>query len=204
MPSRVGRGRRAAVDFVVCFGWGGEFFGFFFSSLFFIRTHTACCKHEARLLPYLSTSTGVRTGCHYLISLSACPCMCNICESCTRPISTNPGSMGAGEYWLTRGTYFVSRHLELVAVAGLLWISWCVLGAADFSCFFFFRFSFFFERTRPAASMRPPCLIYLSTSNEAVFCFKANKASSYRGSYGRLYLISLPVCLCMCNIRRFY
>ena len=24
---------------------------------------------------------------------------------------------------------------------------------------------FFFERTRPAASMRPPCLIYLSTSN---------------------------------------
>ena len=37
MPSRVGRGRRAAVDFVVCFGWGGFlfrvlFFRFFFSS----------------------------------------------------------------------------------------------------------------------------------------------------------------------------
>ena len=29
------------------------------------------------------------------------------------------------------------------------------------SCFFSF------ERTRPAASMRPPCLVYLSTSNEA-------------------------------------
>ena len=28
-PSRVGRGRCAAVDFVVCFGWGG-FFSFFF------------------------------------------------------------------------------------------------------------------------------------------------------------------------------
>ena len=26
MQSRVGRGRRAAVDFVVCFGWGGFFF----------------------------------------------------------------------------------------------------------------------------------------------------------------------------------
>ena len=37
-----------------------------------------------------------------------------------------------------------------------------------FSCFIF-RF-IFFERTRPAASMRTPCLIYLSTINEAVFC----------------------------------
>ena len=26
------------------------------------------------------------------------------CEGCTRPISTNPGSMKAGEYGLTRGT----------------------------------------------------------------------------------------------------
>ena len=62
------------------------------------------------------------------------------CESCTRPISTNPGSMEAGEYGLTRGTCFVTRCLEVVAVAGLLWISWCVLGAAGFR-FFFFSFS---------------------------------------------------------------
>ena len=62
--------------------------------------------------------------------------------------------MEACEYGLTRGTCFVARRLEVVAVAGLPWISWCVLG------FLFF----FFERTRPAASMRPPCLIYLSTS----------------------------------------
>ena len=34
----------------------------------------------------------------------------------------------------------------------------------------FFPLVYFFERTRPAASMRPTCLIYLSTSNEAVFC----------------------------------
>ena len=69
--------------------------------------------------------TGVRTGCHYLISLSVCLCMCNIrrftvCENCTRPIATNPGSMEAGECGLTRGTCVVARRLEVVAVAGLL------------------------------------------------------------------------------------
>ena len=104
------------------------------------------------------------------------------CESCTRPISTNPGSMEAGEYGLTRGTCFVARRLEVVAVAGLLWISWCVLGGADFLVFVYFN-RFFFERTRPAASMRPPCFIYLSSNNEAVFCLQGKKASSYRGAY---------------------
>ena len=56
-------------------------------------------------------------------------------ESCTRPISTNSGSMEAGEYGLTRGTYFVARRLEVVAITGLLWISWCVLGGAGFFVF---------------------------------------------------------------------
>ena len=41
------------------------------------------------------------------------------CESCTRLISTNPRSVEAGEYGLTRGTCFVPRRLEVVAVAGL-------------------------------------------------------------------------------------
>ena len=63
------------------------------------------------------------------------------CESCTRPISTNPGSIKSGEYGLTRGTYFVTLRLEVVAVASLVWISWCVLGAADFRDFFFVFFS---------------------------------------------------------------
>ena len=63
------------------------------------------------------------------------------CENCTRPISTNPGYMEAGKYGLTRGTSFVARRLEVVAVAGLLWISWCVLGGAGFRVFFFVFFS---------------------------------------------------------------
>ena len=46
--------------------------------------------------------------------------------------STNPVSMEAGEYGLTRGTWVFARRLEVVAVAGLLWIQWCVLGGADF------------------------------------------------------------------------
>ena len=73
------------------------------------------------------------------------------CESCTRPISTNPGSMETGEYGLARETCFVARRLEEVAVARSPRASLCVLGV------------FFFEYTRPIASTRPPGLIYLST-----------------------------------------
>ena len=54
--------------------------------------------------------------------------------------------MEAGEYGLMRGTCFGARRLEVVAVAGLLWISWCVLGGADYFFFFFF----FFLRTHTA------------------------------------------------------
>ena len=100
---------------------------------------------------------------------------------------------------------------------------------------FILRF-FHFECTRPAASMRPPCLIYLSTSNEArprercdlgrflpigqkilyvmrqdrgsetteaVFSFSA-KSLFIPGCTGRHYLIGLSVCQCACNIRRFF
>ena len=69
--------------------------------------------------------------------------------------------MEAGEYGLTRGKCFVTRRLEVVAVAGLPWISWYVLGATGFRFFSFF----FWERTRPAAGLRPPCVIYISTGN---------------------------------------
>ena len=60
--------------------------------------------------------------------------------------------MEAGEYGLAGGTSFIARHLEVVAIAGLLWISWCVLGGADFFVFFSDCF-FLFERTRPTASV---------------------------------------------------
>ena len=49
--------------------------------------------------------------------------------------------MEAGEYGLTRGTCFVARRPEVVAVAGLLSISWCVLGEAGFRVFFLRFFS---------------------------------------------------------------
>ena len=84
--------------------------------------------------------------------------------------------MEAGEYGLTRGTCFVARRLDVVAVAGLLWISWCGLGGAGIREFFFFVFFLSnFERSRPPASMRPPGLLYLSTSETCcnpVLCFE--------------------------------
>ena len=72
------------------------------------------------------------------VCLSVCLTVCvtfvvfTDCESCTGPISTNPGYMEAGECGLTRGTCFAARRPEMVAVAGRLWISWCVLGGANF------------------------------------------------------------------------
>ena len=46
----------------------------------------------------------------------------------------------AREYGLPRATCFVARRLELVAVAGRLWISLCVLGGGIFFVFFSFLF----------------------------------------------------------------
>ena len=76
----------------------------------------------------------MRTGCHYFICLYVCVTFVVFtdCESCTRPTSTNPGSMEAGQHGLTRGTCFITCRLEVVAVAGLMWVSWCVFGGAGF------------------------------------------------------------------------
>ena len=61
--------------FVVCFFLRLVGFRVFFS-FSLLRTHTAYCKHEATsCLIYLSTSTGVRTGCHSSVSLSVCVCV---------------------------------------------------------------------------------------------------------------------------------
>ena len=90
--------------------------------------------------------------------------------------------MEVGECGLTRGTYLVARRVEVVAVAGLLWISCCV-GCGGISCFFRF---FLFERTRPAASMRPPCLTF--TSLLVITCTETTEPSFVEGRGGDLNL----------------
>ena len=159
-PSRSGHGRWADVGFVV----GHIFFLCFLFDFFFVERIRPAASMRPSCLIDLSTSTGVRTGCHCLFRLSACVCVSSVvftdCESCTTPISTNPVCLEAGEYGLTCGTWCFARRLEVAAVAGLMWVSWCVFGGAGFFLVSFFRFFFFFERTRPAASIRPPCPIY--------------------------------------------
>ena len=105
-----------------------------------------------------SSYTGAYRVPLFIISLSVCPslylsvCVTFVvftdCESCTRPISTNPVSMEAGEYGLTRGTWFFARRLEVVAVAGLLWLSRCAFGEAGF-------FSISTTSTQPMAARDP-------------------------------------------------
>ena len=56
--------------------------------------------------------------------------------------------MEEGEYGQTCVTCFVARRLEVVAVAGLLRISWCLLGVVDF---FVFSMSLHFQIRRPRA-----------------------------------------------------
>ena len=59
-------------------------------------------------------------------SVGMCVRVCDIefvvitdCDSCTRPISTNPVSIEAGEYGLRYTTCFFARRLEVVVVAML-------------------------------------------------------------------------------------
>ena len=135
----------------------------FFRFLYFERTRPTASTRQPCLM-YLSTSTRVLTGCHYLICLSVCVCVTFVvltdCESCTRPISTDPVSMEAGEYWLTRGTCFFARRLEVVAFAGLLRLSWCVLGGVDFFVSSFFRL-FFSSNTHGPLQVRGHLLPHL-------------------------------------------
>ena len=67
--------------------------------------------------------------------------------------------MEAGEYGLMRGTCFLACRLELDAVAGLLWISLCVLGGADFFSVIFF--DFFFLRMHTACCKHEATLPHL-------------------------------------------
>ena len=100
--------------------------------------------------------------------------------------------MEASEYGLTRGTCFAARRLEVAAVAGLLRLSWCVLGGVDFFVFFFRPFFFLRTHTAYCEYEATSCLLYISTSNEASPRERSDrgrslplgeKAFSYRGAY---------------------
>ena len=76
------------------------------------------------------------------LSVGMCVRVCDIefvvftdCESCARPISTNPVSMEAGECGLTRGAWVFARRLELVAVAGCCGFSGVFSVGSIFPCF---------------------------------------------------------------------
>ena len=58
-------------------------------------------------------------------------------------------------------------------------------GFGGVSCFFLSFFFFSLERTRPAASMRPPCLSYLSTSSGGCLFWGGVKALFFARSVGR-------------------
>ena len=92
-----------------------------------------------------------------------------------------PGIYEECEYGLTSGTCFIARRLEVVAVAGLLWIYFVVCFFSVWWDFVFFFFRFLdFERTRPTVRMRPSLASFTSLlvmrqgrwseATEAVFC----------------------------------
>ena len=132
------------------------------SCIFFLRTRTACCKHEAALLNVKHHRTTPKPAIHTSITAEKDEAGQNIVYSTktytggaaaaavlvytyvciqARPISTNPRSMGEEcEYGLPGGTCFSARRLEVVAVAGLLWIYFVVCFFSvwwDFASFFF-------------------------------------------------------------------
>ena len=119
----------------------------------------------------------MRTGCHYLISLSVClsvsvpvsVCMCKIrrfygLRELYETEFHKPGIYGSGRVWAnvwdvfrrmpSRGGRGRRAAVDFVVCSG--WGGFFFnMGMCVFSIFFFF------ERTWPAASMRPPCLTYL-------------------------------------------
>ena len=115
--------------------------------------------------------------------------------------------MEEGEYGLTRRTCFAARRLELVAVAGLLSISWCALGAARLH--FFVSFVFFL-RTHTACCRYevplPHLPLYQYRGAYRVPLMNLSVCLAVRLSVCLSVCLSfcLSVCLCMCNVRRFY
>ena len=116
--------------------------------------------------------------------------------------------MEAGEYGLTLGTCFVARRLKVVAVAGLLCISRCVLGGARFFRIFFSSNAHGLLQVCAGLALLTSLLILRqrreSEATEAVICFLAKKPLHTGVRTGCHYLICLSVSVSVCNIRRFY
>ena len=168
-----------------CCGFRGVFwvrrdFVFFFRFIFFECTRPAasmrppcliCIYTSVTMSPFAadraqkSRYPGVRTRFHYLISL--CLCVTFVVLLIARAVRGRfhkRGIYGSGRVWANAWDVF--RRAPCRGGRG----RWAAVGfvvcfgCGGISCFFSF---FFFERKRPAASMRPPCLIFLYTSNEA-------------------------------------
>ena len=108
-----------------------------------------------------------------LVYLSVCLPVCvtfvvfTDCKSCRRPIFHKPRIYGSVRVWAnawdvfrrapSRGGRGRQAAVDFVVCFGC--------SSIYFVCFFFLVL-FFLERTRPAAKMRTPCLIYLSTTND--------------------------------------
>ena len=101
-----------------------------------------------------------------------------------------PGICGSGRTWASAWNVFrraTSRggRRRRAAVDFVVCFGW----GGIFPVVFFPIFTFFFERTRPAASMRPPCPIYLLTSNDItcnirVGCLKFRSCATALGTHG--------------------
>ena len=106
---------------------------------FFLRTHTACCKYEAVLphLPLYYYRGAYRVP---LFICFVCVCVCatffvfSDCEGFMYEADFHkPGIYGSGRVWASAwGAFRRGLSLEVVAVAGLMWVSWCVFDGADF------------------------------------------------------------------------
>ena len=77
-----------------------------------------CRSAKSFIIPGCAQGANIYLVC---LRVSVCVTMVDFNEhgSCTRPSSTNPGSMEAGKHGLTRETWFFARRLEVVAVAWL-------------------------------------------------------------------------------------
>ena len=113
--------------------------------------------------------TGVRTGSHYLVC--RCVCTCDIrrfywLRELYQADFHKLGIYGSGRVWASAWDVFSSRAVSSWSRSpGCCGFRVCFGWGRFVHVFFFSIFFSLFERTRPAASMRPPCLIYLSTIN---------------------------------------